>query len=91
MSTLIDDLNWRYATKKFTGQKIPQEKLDTILEALRLTASSLGVQPWKFVVINTPELRAELAKHAYGQLQVEHCSHLIVLAEKSDVHRNRRG
>jgi len=43
---LLDDLMWRYATKKMNGQKVPKDKLDYILEAARLAPSSFGLQPY---------------------------------------------
>ena len=49
---LIDALNWRYATKKMNGQQIPAEKLNTILEAIKLAPSSLGLTPYKVIVID---------------------------------------
>jgi len=44
---LIDQLNWRYATKRMNGAKVPQEKVDRILEAIRLAPTSFGLQPFK--------------------------------------------
>ncbi len=77
---IMDALQWRYATKKFdTSKKLEEDKLHTILEAGRLAPSSAGSQPWKFVVITNPELKAKLAPHAYNQPQVTDSSHLIVL------------
>jgi nitroreductase len=77
---IIDDLNWRYATKVFSDKKIPQKDLDELLEALRLAPSSFGVQPWKFIVVTDPKIREQLAEHSYGQRQVTDASYLIVLA-----------
>jgi len=54
---LIELLNWRYATKKYNGQKVPQEKVDKILEAIRLTATSAGLQAFNVLVIENEELR----------------------------------
>lgn len=55
--TLIDKLNWRYATKRMNGTKVPQEKVDRILEAIRLAPTSMGLQPFKVLVVEDPELR----------------------------------
>ncbi len=75
-----DYLNWRYATKKFDPtQKITKQELDHLLEALRLSPSSFGLQPWKFVVIQDETLRKEVRKYAWNQPQVTDASHLIVL------------
>ena len=79
----VESLTWRYATKKFDPlKKIPKEQLDILLESLRLAPSSLGVQPWKFVVVTDPGLRLELRKHADDQPQITDSSHLIVLCAK---------
>jgi nitroreductase len=60
MNNVLTALNWRYAVKKFDTKKIPQEKLEVILESLRLTPSSFGMQNWKFVIVNNPEIREKL-------------------------------
>jgi nitroreductase/dihydropteridine reductase len=78
--SIISDLNWRYATKKFSSKKLSDQQVETLLESLRLTASSLGVQPWKFIVIKNEAIRAELVPHSYGQAQISEASHLILLA-----------
>ena len=54
---LIESLNWRYATKRMTGQEIPAEKIDTILEAIRLSASSMGLQPYTILVVKDQETK----------------------------------
>ena len=84
--TLLKTLNWRYATKQFDPQKkIPQAKLDVLFESLRLTPSSLGIQPWKFLVVTNPSLRQEIQTTAYGQSQVVDASHLIVFARQTNI------
>ncbi|KAA3437982.1 NAD(P)H-dependent oxidoreductase [Rufibacter hautae] len=77
---LLQDLNWRYATKRMTGEKIPQEKLDNILEAIRLSASSMGFQPYNVVVIEDPEVLKKIHAEAAKQPQVIEGSHLLVFA-----------
>jgi len=78
---LIDQLKWRYATKKYDSSKVvPQEKLDYILEAIRLTASSSGLQPYELIVITNPEIREKMKAASNNQSQVTECSHLIVFA-----------
>ena len=80
---LLDQLNWRYATKQFDStRKISPEDWDTLEEALRLSASSVGLQPWKFLVITDPELRAKLQPVSYGQSQIVDASHLVVFTTK---------
>lgn len=73
-------LNWRYATKKFDStKKLSSQELDDLLEALRLSPSSFGLQPWKFIVVKDHALRAEIRKNAWNQTQVTDASDLIVL------------
>ncbi len=80
MQTLINSLNWRYATKQFdSSRKLSEEQLETLTETLRLAPSSFGVQPWKFVVVKNPETRLKLKEAAFGQNQVSEASDLIVL------------
>jgi len=78
--SLINDLQWRYATKKMNGQKVPQEKVDYILEATRLTASSSGLQPYKVLVVTNKELLEQIKVIANGQAQITDCSHLLIFA-----------
>jgi nitroreductase len=82
--TLIQALNWRYATKVFDpARKITPEQLRTLEESLVLTPSSFGLQPYRFLVIADPEVRARLREASWGQAQVTDCSHLVVfLARK---------
>jgi nitroreductase/dihydropteridine reductase len=85
MSDLITLLNWRYATKKFDpAQSVPDDKLVRILEAIRLTASSSGLQPYHVLVVTNPELRAQIKPNAWGQGQITDCSHLLVFAAWDD-------
>jgi nitroreductase/dihydropteridine reductase len=77
---LIDTLKWRYATKKMNGNKVPQEKLDYILEAARLAPSSSGLQPYKIFVISNPDLLEKIKAIAWNQSQITDCSHLLVFA-----------
>ncbi|WP_456313197.1 NAD(P)H-dependent oxidoreductase [Pseudomonas shirazensis] len=81
MSTLLDNLNWRYATKRFDAtKKISAEDLNTLKEAVRLSASSYGLQPYKVVVVENAELREQLKAAAYGQTQITDASQLFVFA-----------
>ncbi len=86
MKNIIEALNWRYATKKFDStKKIETEILETILETLRLSPSSYGMQPWKFILVNNLDLRSKIKEAAYGQPQVTDASHLIILTIKKDI------
>jgi len=79
--SLIHKLQWRYATKKMDPSKmVPQEKVDQILEAIRLTASSSGLQPYEVLVITNQEIREQIKPIANGQSQITDCSHLLVFA-----------
>jgi nitroreductase len=79
--SLIDTLQWRYATKKMDPTKaVPQEKLDQILEAIRLTASSSGLQPYEVLVITNKAIQEQIRGIANDQSQVTDCSYLLVFA-----------
>ncbi len=81
MSTLVNNLNWRYATKKFDAtKKISSEDLNTLKEAVRLAASSYGLQPYKVIVVENPEIREKLKAAAYGQTQITDASQLFIFA-----------
>lgn len=80
---LLGALNWRYATKSFdAGKKLPAATLDALLGALVLAPSSFGLQPWKFVVVEAPELRAKLRAESWSQTQVTDASQLIVFTAR---------
>jgi nitroreductase len=84
--TLLSALHWRYATKVFDpAKKIPATTWKTLEEALVLTPSSCGLQPWKFIVITDDALKAKLRPHAWGQSQVTDCSHFVVFAAELNV------
>lgn len=79
MEDLLNVLKWRYAVKKFdAGKKIAPELMDKLKEVLQLVPTSNGLQPYKFLLIETPSLREELRKHSFDQPQVTDASHLIV-------------
>ncbi len=83
---LLDALRWRYATKQFDAtRKIPGDIWAAIEESLVLTPSSFGLQPWKFVVVNDPAIRAKLLAESWNQKQVTDASHLLVLAARTDL------
>ncbi|HIK43441.1 MAG TPA: NAD(P)H-dependent oxidoreductase [Leptolyngbyaceae cyanobacterium M65_K2018_010] len=78
---LVQQLNWRYATKQFDPSRtIPEDVWTALEQSLVLAPSSFGLQPWKFFVIRNPDLRQQLRQHAWGQAQVTDASHLVVLA-----------
>src|ERR1700678_3892664 len=82
-AAILENLNWRYATKTFNpAKKIPDDLWETLEEAIRLAPSSFGLQPWKFIVVNNPELRAKLRGAANNQKQVTDASHLVVFCRQ---------
>lgn len=86
MSNLLLKMNWRYATKIFDAdKKISDEDFFTLTEILRLSPSSFGLQPWKFLIIENKKIREELVVHSWGQRQVADASHLIVLCRKTNL------
>lgn len=81
MSDLISKLEWRYATKKFDPtQVVSQDKIDFILEAIRLSATSSGLQPYEVLVITNKAIREQIKPHAWNQGQITDSSHLLVFA-----------
>ncbi|GHF96215.1 NAD(P)H-dependent oxidoreductase [Thalassotalea marina] len=77
---ILNALNWRYAVKQFSNETIAQTEVDELLEAIRLTPSAFGLQPFKTLVITNKAIQQSLVDKAYGQDKVLHCSHLLVLA-----------
>jgi nitroreductase len=77
---LLKSLQWRYATKKMNGEKIPQDKLDRILEATRLAPSSYGLTPYQIIVVENQELKEQLVPACYGQTQLADSSAVLVFA-----------
>ena len=75
----------RYATKKFTGEKISEEKINELLELIRLSASSFGLQPYKILVVTNDELKSKLQEHSWNQPQITSSSHLLVFCAFNDV------
>lgn len=82
---LIEKLNWRYATKRMNGTKVPQEKLDKILEAIRLAPTSFGLQPFKVIVIENAALREKIFNEACQQPQIKEASQILVFAANKNV------
>lgn len=86
MSQFNKNAKWRYATKKFdASKKVSQADLDTLKEAIQLSASSYGLQPYKVIFVDSPELRAQLQPAAWGQSQIVDASHLIVFANITNI------
>jgi nitroreductase/dihydropteridine reductase len=83
--SLIDKLQWRYATKKMNPAKVvPQDKVDRILEAVRLAPTSSGLQPFEVIVVTNAAVREQIKPIAWNQGQITDCSHLLVFAAWDD-------
>lgn len=79
--TLNDHLNWRYATKKMdAAQPVPQDKVDAIIDAIRMAPTSSGTQPFEILVVTNDDIKAEIRAVAWDQAQVTDGSHLLVFA-----------
>ena len=79
--TVLELLNWRYATKKMDPAKaVPQEKVDAIIEAARMAPTSSGTQPFELILVTNPEVRAQIQAVAGDQTPITDGSHLLVFA-----------
>jgi nitroreductase len=86
MSTFIENQNWRYATKKFNSEKkISNSDLEILKEAIQLSSSSYGLQPYKVLIIENEEIRKQLQPASWGQSQITDASHLFVFASETNV------
>ena len=89
--SITDALHWRYATKKFDpARKIPAATWAALEQALVLAPSTYGLQPWKFVVVETPAVKEKLSAASHGQRQPADCSHLVVFSVRKDLGAGRR-
>lgn len=77
---LLQNLKWRYATKAMNGTSVPQEKVDYILDAIQLTASSSGLQPYEILVVTDQETKQKIRTAAWDQSQITDASHVLVFA-----------
>jgi len=85
MNAVLEALKFRHACKKFDPErKIPQQDLETILECGRLSPSSFGMEPWKFVVVQNPELRERLREVCWNQAQITEASDVVVILVRPD-------
>jgi nitroreductase / dihydropteridine reductase len=86
MNSLHEALAWRYATKKFDPRRIvSDDKIDRIIEAARLAATSSGLQPFELFVVTNPDVRRQIRSVAWDQAQIIDCSHLLVFAAWDDI------
>jgi len=82
---LGEALNWRYAVQKFSDEKITDTKLKALINSVRLSASSYGLQPYKILVVESESVRKQLLPFSYGQDKIAQSSHLIVFAADTHV------
>lgn len=75
-------LRWRYATKKFDTRRLPEPLWQALVDSLVQAPSSYGLQPWRFLVVDNPEIRARLREHSWNQGQVTDASHLVVFLRR---------
>lgn len=86
MDNFITHQNWRYATKKFdNNKKINKTDLAFLKEAIRLSVSSYGLQPYQILIIENPEIRNQIKEVAFNQNQITDASHLFVFANYTDL------
>ena len=85
MTELLKKLQWRYATKKMDSAKaVPDEKVDRIVEAARLAATSSGLQPYEIIIVKSQAVREQMKPKAFGQSQITDGSHVLVFAAWDD-------
>lgn len=81
---IIQALEWRYATKKFDAtKKLSDQQIEMVKDILRLTPSSFGLQPWKFIIISDEATKKSLVEHSWGQQQVADASHVIIMCRSN--------
>ena len=84
--SLLDKLNWRYATKKFDStKKINKEQLSALLDAVQMAPSSAGLQAYRVIVVENPEIKEKLREAANGQQQLTTASHIVVFAAETNL------
>jgi nitroreductase len=86
MKNIIESLKWRYSVNNFdTNKKLSEVELNELLESIILAPSSFGLQPWKFIAVTNPEIRAQLQAAGYNQTKISESSHLIVFAVQKNI------
>ncbi len=84
--TIIENLNWRYATKKFNPEKkIAKKDFEILKQAIRLSASSYGLQPYQILLVENEHLRQQIMNAAYNQTQITEASELLIFANITNV------
>jgi len=86
MTNIIEAMKWRFSVNKFDkSNKLTDSQFDELLQAIILSPSSYGLQPWKFIVVTNAEVRAKLQAAGYGQTKIIDASHLIVFAVEKNI------
>ncbi|MFD1096656.1 NAD(P)H-dependent oxidoreductase [Salegentibacter chungangensis] len=89
MEKYNENLNWRYATKKFDPeQKLSKDQVETLLESIQLSASSYGLQPYEVFVIEDEDIRKKLKAASWDQPQITDASHLLVFANLTEINED---
>ena len=78
-------LDWRYAVREFSSDRLTTSQLHSLMDATRKSASSYGLQPYKLIVLESQEIRQKLLPHSFGQDKVVNSSHLIVFAAQREI------
>jgi nitroreductase len=83
---ILDAMKWRYAIKKFDpSKKLTNEQVEGLMEIVRLSASSFGLQPWHFVVVSNQVIKLKLQEAAFGQAQLADSSHVVIFTHKLNI------
>jgi nitroreductase len=87
--SFLKNIEWRYATKSFdTSKKVSDADLATLTEAIRMTPTSFGLQPYHFFIVTNQEIKEKIQAAAWNQPQVGTSSHLIVFTARNDIKEN---
>lgn len=87
--SFLENLEWRNATKRFSSQKVSEENLQKILNSIRLSPSSFGLQSYHVHIVEDAETKAKILPHAWNQPQITECSHLLIFSGRTDISPNR--
>jgi nitroreductase / dihydropteridine reductase len=79
-NTPIEAMKWRYAVKRMSGEVVANDKIDAIVEAIHLSPSSMGLQPYEIIMVTNLELKSQMLSIAFNQRQIIECSHILVFA-----------
>lgn len=85
MKNVLEALNWRYAVRDFAPERLDDDRVEALLTATRMSATSYGLQPYRLILVDDVEVRKELLPYSYGQDKVVNCSHLVVFAAQKEI------